>query len=83
MTVQPIELRESLSSDLLHLILLPTEACNFRCVYCYETFRLKRMERGVVDGVKRLIERRAATHRPLTHKYVGGEPHQATDHEAE
>jgi uncharacterized protein len=79
MTVQPIELRESLSSDLLHLILLPTEACNFRCVYCYETFRLKRMERGVVDGVKRLIERRAASLGRLTLSWFGGEPLLAAD----
>jgi uncharacterized protein len=35
----------------LHLILMPTEACNFRCVYCYETFALKEMKPDVVAGV--------------------------------
>lgn len=28
----------SLRNDVLHLILLPTEQCNFRCTYCYEDF---------------------------------------------
>ena len=40
----PEVLQSSLTPSLLHLILLPTEACNFRCTYCYEDFRLGRME---------------------------------------
>src|SRR5512142_3373110 len=38
-SVDPNVPRSCLSNDSLHLILLPTEACNFRCVYCYEDFR--------------------------------------------
>ncbi|HEY6572205.1 MAG TPA: hypothetical protein VI198_02705, partial [Candidatus Eisenbacteria bacterium] len=61
MILPSLDLQASISPRLLHLILLPTEACNFRCVYCYEAFRLKRMEPSVVAGVKRLLERRAPT----------------------
>ena len=32
-------------SNYLNLIILPTEACNFRCTYCYETFENKKMPR--------------------------------------
>ena len=63
----------------LHLILLPTEACNFRCVYCYESFRLKRMEPWVVEGVKRLLSRRAPGLKSLSISWFGGEPLLALD----
>jgi uncharacterized protein len=63
-----------LSPRRLHLILMPTEACNFRCVYCYESFALKQMKPEVVAGVKRLLARRAPGLRSLTLSWFGGEP---------
>lgn len=74
-----IQLRESLSPDRLHLILMPTEACNFRCIYCYESFRLQRMEPGVVLGIKSLLSRRAPGLRWLQIGWFGGEPLLARD----
>jgi len=64
----------SISNEILHLILLPTEACNFRCVYCYEEFKYRRMEPRVIRGVKALLERRAPGLRSLTISWFGGEP---------
>lgn len=69
----------SLSNDRLHLVLLPTEACNFRCVYCYEEFRHKRMEPAVVRGVKNLLSRRAEALSSLFLSWFGGEPLLAQD----
>jgi len=63
----------------LHLILMPTEACNFRCVYCYETFALKRMRPDVVTGVKRLLSQRASDLTLLLLSWFGGEPLLAPD----
>jgi len=63
----------------LHLVLLPTESCNFRCIYCYEEFRHTRMEPWVVRGVKRLLSRRAAGLESLTLSWFGGEPLLARD----
>jgi len=74
-----IELSESLSPKRLHLILLPTEACNFRCVYCYESFRMKRMHPGIVAGVNRLLERRMPSLGHLLLSWFGGEPLLARD----
>jgi uncharacterized protein len=51
---------DCLRSDYLNLMLMPTEACNFRCVYCYETFENKKMSKGVVGGIKALIDRRGS-----------------------
>jgi uncharacterized protein len=45
----------------LDLTLLPTEKCNFRCVYCYEEFEHGAMPPHVVEGVCNLITRRAET----------------------
>ena len=72
--VAPGEMRRALSNQNLHLIMMPTEACNFRCVYCYEEFRHKTMLPHVVQGVKRLLERRAPDLRSLSLSWFGGEP---------
>ncbi len=63
----------------LQLILLPTEGCNFRCTYCYEDFKLGRMDRAVVDGIKALIRNRAADLHTLEIGWFGGEPLIAKD----
>lgn len=75
----PQVLQDSLTSSLLHLILLPTEACNFRCTYCYEDFRLGRMQPWVLRGVKRLLEVRASGLERLELSWFGGEPLLARD----
>lgn len=77
--LKPHELAGCLTNSRLHLILMPTEACNFRCVYCYETFQQKRMEPWVVTALKRLLDRRAAGLDRLTLSWFGGEPLLAPD----
>ena len=51
--------------DVLHLILFSTEQCNFRCTYCYEKFLHGRMKPEVIEGVKRLVTRRARPETPV------------------
>lgn len=72
-------LREALDPRALHLILMPTEACNFRCTYCYESFALARMQPAVVAGVLALLERRACELDSLSISWFGGEPLLALD----
>ena len=36
----------------LFLVIMPTEACNFRCIYCYEHHDAVTMSRQTIDGVK-------------------------------
>jgi uncharacterized protein len=66
-------------SNYLNLIILPTEACNFRCTYCYETFENKKMPRPVVTGIKSLIDRRGEELDELEVGWFGGEPLLALD----
>jgi uncharacterized protein len=64
---------------LLELIVLPTEKCNFRCVYCYEDFAIGRMKRETLDALKALIRRRADDLDTLYLSWFGGEPLLARD----
>jgi uncharacterized protein len=69
----------SFSNTTLHLIILPTEQCNFRCVYCYEDFSIGAMKPPVVNGVKRLLAERVPGLRQLHISWFGGEPLLALD----
>lgn len=72
-------LEKSLAANKLYLILLSSEQCNFRCRYCYEDFRLGRMEDAVVRGVKNLLSSRAEDLDLLNLGWFGGEPLLALD----
>ncbi len=69
----------ALSNRRLELTLMPTEACNFRCTYCYEDFALGRMSPAVVRGVKNLMSVRAPELDTLHVAWFGGEPLLALD----
>lgn len=60
--------------DALELILLASEECNFRCVYCYEDFARGTMEPWVRRSIIEMIERRASTLNTLAISWFGGEP---------
>src|SRR5260370_20498979 len=70
---------EAISNEILNLIILPTEACNFRCVYCYESFKVGKMQESVITGIKRLIDSRVADLKLLAVSWFGGEPLPAAD----
>lgn len=63
-----------LSSDRLGLIILPTEQCNFRCLYCYERFDIGKMKPELVEGIKKFIEKRLVDLKFLNIEWFGGEP---------
>jgi len=73
------EIYASLANHIVRLILMPTEACNFRCTYCYEDFSMGRMQDAVVRGVKRFLGRRAHELETLELSWFGGEPLLALD----
>lgn len=64
---------------ILQLILMPNENCNFRCVYCYESFAKNKMDeqtqRGVVEYVRKEIHKYDLLHI----SWFGGEPLTALD----
>lgn len=66
-------------TDTMHLVLMPTEACNFRCTYCYQTFPRGNMKQEIRDGLKSFIEQKAGSLNHLTISWFGGEPTLALD----
>lgn len=71
--------RQVEKTDALELSLLPTEKCNFRCVYCYESFLKGKMQRGVIDGIVAYVRRRSSKLATLQIGWFGGEPLTAPD----
>lgn len=61
-------------ADVLQLILLASEDCNFRCQYCYEDFARGTMQPWVREAVKKLLEKRIASLKSLQINWFGGEP---------
>lgn len=74
-----IQLASSLAHSILDLHILPTEKCNFRCVYCYEDFALGKMPPRVVTGIKNFLAIRMPELRQLRLAWFGGEPLAAAD----
>src|SRR5437868_1889428 len=67
------------SNRFLELILLPTEQCNFRCIYCYEDFSVGKMKKNVVEAIKKLILKRLDSLDIIKISWFGGEPLVAKD----
>jgi uncharacterized protein len=68
-----------ISDKLLELIILPTEQCNFRCIYCYEDFSIGRMQPQTIAGIKAILEKRCPNLSYLNLSWFGGEPLVAKD----
>jgi len=60
--------------DLLELILLSSEDCNFRCEYCYEEFSRGTMKPHVREAIKKLVDQKSSSIRRLSISWFGGEP---------
>jgi uncharacterized protein len=61
------------------LIIMPTEKCNFRCTYCYETFEKGRMSADDAMAVSRAIARIAESAEHFSLSFFGGEPLMCSD----
>ena len=64
----------SSSDGYMQLTILPTEKCNFRCVYCYEDFKIGKMNRDTIAGIKALLSKSAPELKKLQIQWFGGEP---------
>ncbi|MBN2617908.1 MAG: radical SAM protein [Spirochaetales bacterium] len=70
---------EKIVNNNLHIIIMPTEQCNFRCSYCYESFIGKKMNEDTQNGIIEFIRRNVHYYRGLHISWYGGEPLLALD----
>lgn len=68
------KIANALTDDTLGLIIFPTEQCNFRCFYCYESFELGKMSKEIVEAILKLVKKRASSLKQLNISWFGGEP---------
>ncbi len=68
-----------LNERYLHLIIMPTEQCNFRCKYCYETFEKGKMSKTTQDAVIKYVKKNILNYVGLVVSWFGGEPLMAID----
>jgi uncharacterized protein len=61
-------------NDELHLTILPTENCNFRCTYCYEKHINNMMTNDVIMSILKFLQKRGPEISFLTLSWFGGEP---------
>lgn len=58
----------------LLLTIMPTEACNFRCPYCYENHQAVTMNEKTFSEIKKYIENQISKFNILQLNWFGGEP---------
>jgi uncharacterized protein len=63
-----------LLEDTLMMTILPTESCNFRCPYCYESHAPISMHRETLDSILRYIKDQAPHFKTISLGWFGGEP---------
>jgi len=68
-----VAISETLNST-ASLIVMPTEKCNFRCSYCYETFIRGRMSGSTISSVKSYITKSVPRFKQYQLAWFGGEP---------
>ena len=61
-------------NNVLCLIILPTEQCNFRCKYCYEDFSKPAMSEELQEAVYLFVRRNIQKYSALRVGWFGGEP---------
>jgi len=58
----------------LGLVILPTENCNYRCKYCYESFERGKMSKDVQDGIVEYVNKNVHNYKAVNIGWFGGEP---------
>jgi uncharacterized protein len=61
-------------TDVLELILLASEDCNFRCIYCSQQFKRGSIRPEVRTGIRALVQNRIRRLQRMQISWFGGEP---------
>lgn len=62
------------SDEWIYLTILPTNNCNFRCIYCYETNKEERMDDQTEENILNFLRKNIRRYKNLRLNWFGGEP---------
>lgn len=62
------------SNKILAITILPTEACNFRCEYCYEEHKQNKMSDEIQNEIVEFVRRNLKYYAGISVSWFGGEP---------
>lgn len=65
---------KSLMSNRLIITMMPTEACNFQCPYCYETHKKEYITKEYEENIREFISKKILNFNWLHISWFGGEP---------
>lgn len=65
---------KNILNDRLLLTIMPTEACNFRCPYCYESHQAVTMSEKILGQVQKYIATQVPKFKHICISWFGGEP---------
>ena len=71
---QNIDTIRKLMQDMLLITMMPTEACNFRCPYCYENHEPVSMSRKTLDNILKYLTAQVSHFKHVHISWFGGEP---------
>ncbi len=66
--------RSVFSDSILDITILPTDSCNFRCVYCYEAATNLHLSEENEEAIIKFIKRNANKYKQIRLAWFGGEP---------
>lgn len=66
--------RAVFSDSTLDLTILPTESCNFRCVYCYESASNQHLTKEGERAIVKFVQQNVRKYRHVRLAWFGGEP---------
>lgn len=66
--------RSVFSDSILDITILPTDACNFRCVYCYESATNQHLSEENEEAIIKFIKHNAHKYKQIRLAWFGGEP---------
>ena len=61
------------ANKMLRLIILPTEQCNYRCKYCYESFKKGKMKLEVQNAIIKFVQKNLHYYSGIRLSWFGGE----------
>lgn len=74
-----IRYMDVVEENVLRLIILPTEKCNFRCLYCYEEFKIGKMSMELQEDIIDYVRKNIMNFSGVDIRWFGGEPLMALD----